>query len=138
MYYFLKTYLVLCRLPGKANFFNKFLYSPMEYKMPPGYSSIASYKKVMEQKMRVRMKYMSFDNLMDEGMFICGSPETVTEILQKREHDLKFQNLVAMLQFGTLGAEMTDKNLRMFATEVMPKRQASPPQGALEPAPAAE
>ncbi len=120
------------------DFFNKFLYSPMEYKMPPGYSSLGSYKKVMEQKMRVRMKHLSFDNLMEEGMFICGSPNTVVETLQKREQDMKFENLVAMLQFGALSAEMTDKNLRMFANEVMPKLQASSPQGARETIPAAE
>jgi hypothetical protein len=109
----------------------------MEYKMPPGYSSLASYKKVMEQKMRVRMKYLSFDNLIEEGMLICGSPETVVETLQKRESDLKFENLVAMLQFGTLPAELTDKNLRMFATEVMPNLQTAA-QGVRETAPAAE
>ena len=71
-------------------------------------------------------------------MFLCGSPATVVETLQKREHDLGFQNLVAMLQFGTLPAELTDKNLRMFAGEVMPKLQASSPHVARETAPAAE
>jgi hypothetical protein len=62
----------------------------------------------------------------------------VVETLQKREQDMKFENLVAMLQFGTLSAEMTDKNLRMFANEVMPKLQTSSPQGARESIPAAE
>ena len=32
-----------------------------------------------------------------------------------------FGNIAPMLQFGTLPAELTEKNLRMFAEEVIPK-----------------
>ena len=45
----------------------------------------------------------------------------VAEILEQRHEELGFGNLVAMLQFATMPAEMTEKNLRLFADEVMPR-----------------
>ena len=102
-------------------FFNKFLKAPVEYKLPPGYSSMASYKSVMAGKFKFREQYLDIDTLIDNGMFACGSASTVVEFLERRQSELKFGTLVSMLQFGTLGRELTEKNLRMFAGEVMPK-----------------
>ncbi len=59
-------------------FFNKFINSPAEYKLPPGYSSMASYKYVMETKFKVREQFLSHEALTGNGMFVCGSPETVS------------------------------------------------------------
>ncbi len=107
--------------PHIEAFFNKFITSPVEFKLPPGYSSMRSYKTVMEQKYKVRQGFLSAEALMEAGMFVCGSPSTVVEILERRQSEMGFENLVAMLQFGTLPAELTEKNLRLFAAEIMPK-----------------
>jgi alkanesulfonate monooxygenase SsuD/methylene tetrahydromethanopterin reductase-like flavin-dependent oxidoreductase (luciferase family) len=110
--------------PHIEAFFNKFLKSPSEYKAPPGYSSLASYKIVQEQKYKVRQQYLSIETVMDNGMFVCGSPATVVETMERRFAEMGFGNLVGMLQFGTLPRELTEKNLRLFAAEVMPKLRA--------------
>jgi alkanesulfonate monooxygenase SsuD/methylene tetrahydromethanopterin reductase-like flavin-dependent oxidoreductase (luciferase family) len=107
--------------PHIEAFFNKFLKSPVEYKAPPGYSSLASYKLVQEQKYKVRAQYLAADTVIGNGMFVCGSPSTVVELMQQRHAEMGFGNLVGMLQFGTLPRELTEKNLRLFASEVMPK-----------------
>ncbi len=107
--------------PHVEAFFNKFILSPSEFKLPPGYSSMRSYKTVMEQKYKVRQGYLTIEKLMEQGMFVCGSPATVTETLERRQSEMGFENLVAMQQFGTLPRELTEKNLRLFAAEVMPK-----------------
>ncbi len=109
--------------PHIEAFFNKFLISPVEYKLPPGYSSMSSYKIVMESKYKHRVDYLSLEHLMKTGMFLCGSPETVAARLEEHQAKMGFGNLVTMLQFGTLPAELTEKNTRMFASEVMPKLQ---------------
>jgi len=106
--------------PHIEAFFNKFLLAPVEYKLPPGYSSPDSYKRVMESS-RLRQKEISFEALMENGMIACGSAATVVELLERRHHEMGFGKLVAMMQFGTLPAELTEKNLRLFAAEVMPK-----------------
>jgi hypothetical protein len=36
---------------------------------------------------------------------------------------LGFQNLLCLLQFGTLPRDLTEKNIRMFAKEVLPALQ---------------
>ncbi len=106
--------------PHIEAFFNKFVRSPAEYKLPPGYSSMASYRYVMETKFKVREQFLSYRTLTGNGMFVCGSPQTVKEILAQRFDEMGYGNLVTMLQFGTLPRALTEKNLRLFADEVMP------------------
>jgi alkanesulfonate monooxygenase SsuD/methylene tetrahydromethanopterin reductase-like flavin-dependent oxidoreductase (luciferase family) len=113
------------------NFFNKFLLSPVEYKLPPGYSSMSSYKTVLEGKYKHRLGFLSAEYLMEQGMFLCGSPSTVAERLEEHQSKMGFGNLVTMLQFATLSAELTEKSTRMFAEEVMPKlRHIAEPEAA--------
>lgn len=107
--------------PHAESLFNTFIKSPAQYKLPPGYSSLRSYRAVMESKYRVRESHLSADALIENGMFLCGSPSTVAERLEAWQADMGFGNLVPMLQFGTLPAELTEKNLRMFAGEVIPR-----------------
>ena len=107
--------------PHIEAFFNKFLKAPPQYKAPPGYTSASSYKRLMQQKYKVRQSYMSMEILMDNGMFVCGSPDTVATMLEHRQAELGFGNLVAIQQFGTLPADLTEKNLRLFSGEVMPR-----------------
>ena len=107
--------------PHIQNFFNKFVLAPTEYRMPPGYSSINSYKMIMENKMKFREQYLSIEMLMENGMFICGSPSTVTEKLEAYQSEMGYGNLVIMGQFATLDHEHTKKSMQLFAEDVMPK-----------------
>ena len=111
------------------NFFNKFLKTPMEYKMPPGYTSMASAKAIIASKFKIREQVLTFGKLMDEGMFVCGSPETVIETLKTRQKALGFEHLISMLQFGTLPADLTERNLRLFADRIIPALKDSPGVG---------
>lgn len=101
--------------------FNRFIKSPAQHKLPPGYSSLKSYKFVMETKYKVREQFLSVDELIEKGMFLCGSPDTVASKLEEYQSDMKFGVLAPMLQFGTLSAELTEKNTRMFGDEVIPR-----------------
>ena len=49
---------------------------------------------------------------------MAGRPH---DILTRRFAEMGYGNLVCMLQFATLSRELTEKNLRLFADEVMPK-----------------
>jgi hypothetical protein len=64
------------------------------------------------------------------GMFFCGSAATVREQIGAAWRDMRVGHLLAMLQFGTLPAELTERNMRLFAGEVMPwLRQLSGGEG---------
>ena len=64
---------------------------------------------------------MSMETLIENGMFVCGSPDTVAATLEHRQAELGFGNLVAIQQFGTLPANLTEKNLRLLSGDVMPR-----------------
>jgi alkanesulfonate monooxygenase SsuD/methylene tetrahydromethanopterin reductase-like flavin-dependent oxidoreductase (luciferase family) len=106
--------------PHIEAFFNKFLHYPLEMRMPPGYSSIASTKSLIESKFAFRMMEMTAENLIELGMVVVGSAATVRERLAAYARDLGVGNLIAMLQIATLPADLTEKNLRLFARDVMP------------------
>ena len=89
----------------------------------------------MQQKYKVRQSFMSMDTLIENGMFVCGSPDTVARTLEHRQSELGFENLVAIQQFGTLPADLTENGLKLFAGEVMPRVRHL---GVTEPAVAAE
>lgn len=105
------------------NFFNKFLNIPFDMMFPPGYLTLGSLKDVARNKSLLAQK-RTVDFLIEAGMFVCGSPSTVRQILQERRKQLGFHYLLPMLQFGTLPRELTRKNIELFANHVMPHLQA--------------
>jgi alkanesulfonate monooxygenase SsuD/methylene tetrahydromethanopterin reductase-like flavin-dependent oxidoreductase (luciferase family) len=90
---------------------------PLPMLLPPGYSSINSMMRLMG---RGNVSHdVTIEDANREGMFICGSAETVREKLAKYHHDMRFGQLLAGLHFGTMPAEMTADNQRRFAEGVM-------------------
>ena len=104
--------------------FSKYLNLPFEMMFPPGYLSAGSLKAMRAVKRpALAAGTMTIDNLIDAGIFLCGSPDTVRGKLVEAHHRLGFQNFLANLHFATLPRDLTEKNLRLFATEVMPTLQ---------------
>ena len=62
-------------------------------------------------------------SLIEQGILLCGSPETVRKQLMDAHRLLGFQNFLALLQFATLPRDLTEKNIRLFAKEVLPALQ---------------
>jgi alkanesulfonate monooxygenase SsuD/methylene tetrahydromethanopterin reductase-like flavin-dependent oxidoreductase (luciferase family) len=101
--------------------FNNFLYMPPEMLFPPGYTSIASLKRIMATRKGMTVVKQTMDDIMSKGTFICGSPATVREKIEEAHARSGFEKLVCMIQFGTLPPELVSKSLQMFSEEVMPK-----------------
>ena len=60
---------------------------------------------------------------MELGIVIVGSPDTVRERILHCHRELGFANFIGLLHFGTLPADLTERNIRLFASEVMPALQ---------------
>lgn len=105
--------------PHFEAFRNVFVRMPLEMLLPPGYTSRDSLKNVMKAKAQM-FGDVTLDQALELGLFVCGSPETVKKSFQDYWADMRFGNLLVMCQFGTLPAELTRKNLELFAREVMP------------------
>jgi alkanesulfonate monooxygenase SsuD/methylene tetrahydromethanopterin reductase-like flavin-dependent oxidoreductase (luciferase family) len=102
--------------------FNKFLYLPFEQLFPPGYMSMQSYKRVAAHKRNITGG-AKMETLMENGVVLVGSPETVRKKLIECHQVLGFGTFVALLHFGTLPADKTERNIRLFAEEVLPAIQ---------------
>jgi alkanesulfonate monooxygenase SsuD/methylene tetrahydromethanopterin reductase-like flavin-dependent oxidoreductase (luciferase family) len=106
--------------------FNNFLHIPPELLFPPGYTSVNSLKAIMKNRRGTGFERQTFDQLVERGMFIVGSPATVREKIEAAHARTGFQNLVCMIQFGTLPDPLVRKNVQMLTDEVLPKlRQVS-------------
>ncbi len=58
--------------------------------------------------------------MMALGIVVVGSPETVRARILECHRRLGFANFIALLHFGTLPADLTERNIRLFASEVLP------------------
>lgn len=116
---------------GMESLFNDYLNLTAEMLLPPGYSSVASMRKIMEAKRAIgRAGFghgtgrQSIEKLIEVGTAIVGSPRTVIEKIRGVRGETGLGNFVAMLQFGTLPNELASKNQKLFAQEVMPALRA--------------
>jgi alkanesulfonate monooxygenase SsuD/methylene tetrahydromethanopterin reductase-like flavin-dependent oxidoreductase (luciferase family) len=75
------------------------------------------------------MNLDTWDQVVEGQYAIVGSPETVYEQLERDILRLGTGNLLGLFQLGTLPADLTRRNLELFASEVMPKLQARFPEG---------
>jgi alkanesulfonate monooxygenase SsuD/methylene tetrahydromethanopterin reductase-like flavin-dependent oxidoreductase (luciferase family) len=102
-------------------FFNKLLSLPFEMLFPPGYLSMRSMKGILAHKQTINAKVkQTARHLIDSGVFVCGSPETVRRKLSEAHRMTGFQHFVALLQYATLPADLTKRNMERFAADIMP------------------
>ena len=105
--------------PHFEAFRNVFVKMPLEMLLPPGYTSRESLKNVMKAKAQM-FGDVTIDQAIELGLFICGSPKTVLSSFEKHWQEMRFGNLLVSCQFGTLPADLTRKNMELFAREVLP------------------
>jgi alkanesulfonate monooxygenase SsuD/methylene tetrahydromethanopterin reductase-like flavin-dependent oxidoreductase (luciferase family) len=63
---------------------------------------------------------LTWDEYVDQGYIVGGSPERVTEQLREVIKGLRVGHLMLLLQFGNLSKEKTMRSTRLFAEKVMP------------------
>jgi hypothetical protein len=97
---------------------------PFEMLFPPGYLSAQSLKSMRSvRRPAIQGGKITIEGLMESGIFLCGSPDTIRKKLVESHRVLGFQNFLAVLQFATLPRDLTEKNLTLFAREVLPALQ---------------
>jgi alkanesulfonate monooxygenase SsuD/methylene tetrahydromethanopterin reductase-like flavin-dependent oxidoreductase (luciferase family) len=104
-------------------FRNVYVRMPLEMLLPPGYTSRESLKNVMKAKAQM-FGDVTIDQAIELGLFVCGSADTVNKAFETYWGEMRFGNLLAMCQFGTLPAELTRANMERFARGVMPRLKA--------------
>jgi alkanesulfonate monooxygenase SsuD/methylene tetrahydromethanopterin reductase-like flavin-dependent oxidoreductase (luciferase family) len=99
-------------------FRNAFVKMPMEMLLPPGYLSLPSMQRVMGAKAHMQAD-ITAESMIKEGLMLCGSAATVRQQLAEISKRMGLGNFISVLHFGTLPAELTRKNMELFARDVM-------------------
>ena len=97
---------------------NGLLKMPIEMLLPPGYTTIESLKRIRAAKVTTRSQ--TIDSLIDAGVVIIGSPNTVRERMAEYQELAGFNTSLTKTMFGTLPPEMTRTNMAAIAEEVLP------------------
>jgi alkanesulfonate monooxygenase SsuD/methylene tetrahydromethanopterin reductase-like flavin-dependent oxidoreductase (luciferase family) len=63
---------------------------------------------------------LTWDEMVDKGYVVIGSPDTVREKLEEAAKALNIGHLCAMLQFGNMRDELVRWNTKLFADKVAP------------------
>src|SRR5206468_2723604 len=96
---------------------------------PPGYTSLRSFESMLKGIGTFMLNLETWDQVEEGHYAIVGSPETVTEKLTEDLHRLGNGHLLGLFKLGTLTADLTRRNLELFASEVMPKLREAFPEG---------
>ncbi|MGH9026804.1 MAG: LLM class flavin-dependent oxidoreductase, partial [Acidimicrobiia bacterium] len=96
---------------------------------PPGYTSVRSLGSILKSAGTFMLNLETWDQVVDGRYAIVGSPETVTNLLVDSLRQLGTGNLLGLFQLGSLPADLTRRNMALFAEEVMPRLREEFPEG---------
>jgi alkanesulfonate monooxygenase SsuD/methylene tetrahydromethanopterin reductase-like flavin-dependent oxidoreductase (luciferase family) len=91
--------------------------------LPPGYVSPQSLMAILQAKKGNRGN-VTIETLIERGIIVCGSPDTVRKKISDMHERMGFAEFMCMLQFGSMPADMSEKNIRLFASDVLPAIKA--------------
>jgi alkanesulfonate monooxygenase SsuD/methylene tetrahydromethanopterin reductase-like flavin-dependent oxidoreductase (luciferase family) len=91
----------------------------------PGYVEPAAIEAMVRgggpQGMLARMKTATYKEIIDAQVAIVGSPATVADQIEAFVREFRIGNLIVMLQNGTMPRALAEKNISMFAEQVLPR-----------------
>lgn len=121
----------LYRAPAEY-FFNRCLHVYAGFADPPGYKTPATVRAgvegMVERAAREAQRKpasffkeaMPFEEMVEKGYVVLGSPEQVTEKLREVATSLHVGHLMLLCQFGDMDRELTRLNTELCATKVLP------------------
>ena len=109
-------------------FYDRCLNVDPRFAAPPGYTTEATMRAKVQSQVslaaaRTSIKKMarSWEDIVDRGYVIIGSPDEVAERLREVARELNVGHLMLLLQFGNMGRDLANHNTRLFAEQVMPQ-----------------
>ncbi len=111
-------------------FYGRCLHVDARYAAPPGYASEATIRARVQSQVvaaaeratgRAAQDRPFFEDIVEKGYVIIGSPDEVADQLRQVALDLNVGQLMLLLQFGNMGRQLTMHNTELFAKRVMPQ-----------------
>ncbi|MEB3102130.1 LLM class flavin-dependent oxidoreductase [Ferviditalea candida] len=108
-----------------AYFFSKHLVMPTDFLFPPGYLPAETHQKTVQSKAGLGTPgAFQFKDLIDRGMLIAGSPDSVRDQLIELNRTLGFGKLNINMHFGNMPHHRTMKNIELLGKHVLPALRA--------------
>jgi alkanesulfonate monooxygenase SsuD/methylene tetrahydromethanopterin reductase-like flavin-dependent oxidoreductase (luciferase family) len=106
-------------------FYNRCLHVYPGFADPPGYRTINTIKAGVLNQMRPEMQKMfssvTWKDLVEGGMIIAGSPDTVRERMEHLITTLRVGHVFCLFQTGNMPDEKTRYSSQLFSEKVMPQ-----------------
>ena len=99
--------------------FHKGLKQGPEIMFPPGYLTPPSMRGLLSAGTKP-FPSLSYEELIDGGYAVVGSPDTVAARLRELYDELGFGQLIGLFALGDISHENTIRSTTLFANEVMP------------------
>ncbi len=96
---------------------------------PPGYTSAKSIARIGKALTQFLGNVKTRAEVEEGGYAIVGSPETVRDKMLDQIKEMQVGNVLGLFQLGTLPADLTKKNMTLFAEKVLPalRKELGPP-----------
>ena len=114
-------------------FYDRCLHVDSRFATPPGYTTEATIRAGIESQVgkasaqfgaevqKVRKNARSFEDILEAGYVIVGTPDEVAAKLREVAVNLHVGHLMLLLQFGNMSKQLTMHNTKLFAEQVMPQ-----------------
>ena len=99
--------------------FHKGLKQSPELVFPPGYMTPSSFRGLLMAGMKPYPE-LSYEELLNGGYAVVGSPDTVKARLRELQEELGFGQLIGLFGLGDITPERSRRSTELFASEVMP------------------
>jgi alkanesulfonate monooxygenase SsuD/methylene tetrahydromethanopterin reductase-like flavin-dependent oxidoreductase (luciferase family) len=96
---------------------------------PPGYVTPSSFEGMLKSGVKY-FQELSYDELLDLGYAVIGSPATVADKIESLRQDLGFGAFSGLFSVGDMSAEDVEVSMSLFAEQVMPNFRAGVAAGA--------
>ena len=107
--------------PHIEHLFNDLLRMRRDQLFPAGYLTVESTARVMSSRAKgLGIGRKTCEDLMEAGIIIVGSADTVRETIEERQLQFQFGNFSGIFHFGTLPDELFQASLTRFAESVLP------------------
>ena len=109
--------------PHGEYFYNKMLHVYRGFADAPGYRSLETVEASLRGATGLsfdRPTRLSWQDLLDQGNVIAGTPDQVTEQLEHLIKSLRVGHLMLLNQFGSIPHELAMRNIELMATRVLP------------------
>jgi alkanesulfonate monooxygenase SsuD/methylene tetrahydromethanopterin reductase-like flavin-dependent oxidoreductase (luciferase family) len=106
-------------------FYNRCLHVYPGYADAPGYRTIKTLKANVTTQMTRKalgdVSSMSWDQLVNDGYVIAGSPDTVVAQMRELITSLRVGNIFCLLHVGDMPQDKCERSSKLFAESVMPQ-----------------